>query len=71
MPTWLIQLLLETLSKYLTPEVVAELEAKAKQAFCCELQVLAKNPNVEHILTPQVVGAVAHALGADLSKCAA
>lgn len=69
MPNWLIQFLVEQLSKYLTPTVMAELEAQAKQFVCCELAKLAKD--TENTIDDVVVQKVAAALQVDLSKCAA
>lgn len=67
MPAWLIQFIMEQLTKFLTPELVKKLEDAAKQFVCCELQKFAATTATD--IDDVIVAKVALALEVDLSKC--
>lgn len=67
MPAWLVQFLVEWLTKLLTPELVKKIEDAAKQFVCCELQKFAKSTATD--IDDVLVQKVAAALEVDLTKC--
>ncbi len=69
MPAWLEQIVIQILSKYLTPEIVAKLEQTAKEYVVCLLAKLAKTTPTD--IDDVIVGKVAVLLGVDLTKCPA
>ncbi len=69
MPAWIIQFLVQALEKFITPDVVAQVESWAKQFACCELKRMASSTPTE--IDDAILAKVAEALGVDLSKCPA